>query len=83
LPGRRPFSTKLENLAKKWIQKIGIARALEYERLAQDTLDPIAQKTYRDMARQRRELAEQAASDAPGPPMTLSNMRELGVAFVP
>jgi hypothetical protein len=35
-------------------------RALEYERLAQDTLDPIAQKTYRDMARQWRELAEQA-----------------------
>jgi hypothetical protein len=42
-----------------------LARALEYERLAQETLDPIAQKTYRDMARQCRELAEQAASDAP------------------
>jgi hypothetical protein len=38
------------------------ARANEYERLAQDTLDPVAQKTYRDMARQWRELAEQTAT---------------------
>ena len=42
-----------------------LARALEYERLAQDTLDPVAQKTYRDMARQWRELAEQAATPPP------------------
>ena len=40
------------------------ARAHEYERLAQDTLDPVAQRTYRNMARQWRELAEQVASPA-------------------
>jgi hypothetical protein len=38
-----------------------LARALEYERLAQATLDPVTQKTYRDIARQCRKLAEQAA----------------------
>jgi hypothetical protein len=42
-----------------------LARALEYERLAQDTLDPMAQKTYRDMARQWHKLAEQAATPPP------------------
>jgi hypothetical protein len=60
----------VDHLAQSWekCQKMDtkqnrerfFVRALEYERLAQDTLDPIAQKTYRDMARQWRELAEQA-----------------------
>ena len=37
-----------------------LARALEYDRRAQETLDPVAQKTYRDMARQCRALADRA-----------------------
>jgi hypothetical protein len=44
------------------------ARALEHERLAYDTLDPVAQKTYRDMARQWRELAERVATPHPDAP---------------
>jgi hypothetical protein len=37
-----------------------LVRALEYDRRAQETLDPVAQKTYRDMARQWRALADRA-----------------------
>jgi hypothetical protein len=58
-----------KNLAKKMDTKQNqerfFARALEYERLAQDTLDPVVQKTYRDMARQWHELAEQASTPPP------------------
>jgi hypothetical protein len=36
-----------------------LSQATECERSAAETLDPIAAKTYRDMARRWRELAEQ------------------------
>jgi hypothetical protein len=62
----------LEDLSKEMDRKQNrerlFARALEYERLAQDTLDPVAQRTYRDMARQWRELAEQAVTPPPDAP---------------
>jgi hypothetical protein len=37
-----------------------LAQASECEKRAGETLDPIAAKTYRDMARQWRELAARA-----------------------
>jgi hypothetical protein len=42
-----------------------LLKAGECERSASATLDPIAAKTYRDMARQWRELAAQSAQAFP------------------
>jgi hypothetical protein len=39
-----------------------LSQAADCERSAAETLDPIAAKTYRDMARRWRELAEQTSS---------------------
>jgi len=41
-----------------------LAKALEYERRAGETLDPIAGRTYRETARIWRELAARAAAGA-------------------
>jgi hypothetical protein len=45
-------------------QREYLLKAAECERSASETLDPIAAKTYRDMAQQWRELAAQSFSSA-------------------
>jgi hypothetical protein len=43
-------------------QREYLSQAAECERSTAETLDPIAAKTYRDMARRWRELAQQTSS---------------------
>jgi hypothetical protein len=45
-------------------QREYLSQAADCERSAAETLDPIAAKAYRDMARRWRELAEQTSSVA-------------------
>jgi hypothetical protein len=42
-----------------------LTRASEYDRRVNETLDPVAQMTYRDLARQWRRLADRAVIKSP------------------
>ncbi len=58
----RPHSVVRNMEAQNTREREYLSQAAVCERSAAETLDPIAAKTYRDMARRWRELAQQTSS---------------------